>query len=227
MTSQGPLKTDQWRVPNEDFFEGRFCRLERLKPAHFDDLHRVRTIEDAESRYQYLFSLPPVGREDFTEYMTNLQNSTEYITYAVIDKRTNRAEGFQSFMTLNPKFGTIEIGGILWGPEIARSPVTTEAFYLFSRHVFDDLHYRRYEWKCNNANTPSRNAALRFGFQFEGVFRKHLIQNGWNRDTAYFSMIDDEWPQHKVALEQWLSESNFDESGKQIKSLGEIRDAIA
>lgn len=222
----GPLQINQWIVPSCPSFEGKFCLLERLAPKHFDELYQVRMVDDASVRYRYLFSLPPAEKDAFNEYMTNLAKSTTYITYAVIDKRTNRAEGMQSFMTLNPVHGSMEIGGILWGPNIARTPVTTEAFYLFTKHAFDDLNYRRYEWKCNNANEASRNAALRFGFQFEGLFRQHLIQNGFNRDTAYFSMLDSEWPKNKAALEQWLDKENFDEKGNQIQSLSQIRDML-
>jgi RimJ/RimL family protein N-acetyltransferase len=129
-------------------------------------------------------------------------------------------------MSINPTYGTVEIGGILWGPKISRTRITTEAFYLFTCHIFDDLHYRRYEWKCNNDNIPSKNAALRFGFQFEGIFRQHLIQQGWNRDTTYFSMLDKEWPNVKRSLELWLSEENFDEYGQQIRTLRSFQEEL-
>lgn len=223
---QGPLLINQWKVPNDTCFEGRFCRLERLDPRHFEDLFSVRNVEDANTRYKYLFSCPPAEKEAFDEHMIALMNSSTFIAYAVIDNRTGRAEGFQSFMTINATHGSVEIGGILWGPNISRTPVTTEAFYLFSKHAFEDLHYRRYEWKCNNDNAASRNAALRFGFQFEGIFRQHMIQHGWNRDTAYFSMLDHEWPANKAALELWLDASNFDSAGKQIRNLSQIRSSI-
>lgn len=227
MISQGPLQINRWEVPNENYFEGKYCRLERLNPLHFDDIYRVRVVDDASTRYQYLFSLPPPDKVSFIKHMTDLMNSTTFIAYAVIDKKTGRAEGIQSYLTINPMHGSIEIGGILWGPEISRTPVTTEAFYLFSKHIFEDLEYRRYEWKCNNANSASKSAALRFGFQFEGIFRQHMIQNGWNRDTAYFSMLDSEWPLHKRSLEIWLDSSNFDENGIQLNRLQEIREGLA
>lgn len=223
---EGPLKVNQWTIPNELVLEGRFCRLERLHARHFDDLYIVRTVPDASTRYQYLFSRPSDDKEQFYVDMNNLVNSSTFVAYALIDKKTNKAEGLQSFLTINPVHGSIEIGGILWGPNVARSAVTTEAFYLFSKHVFEDLHYRRYEWKCNNANEASRNAALRFGFQFEGVFRQHMIQNGWNRDSAYFSMLDGEWPFVKSALVKWLDQSNFTDNGQQLRSLSEIRSSL-
>lgn len=226
MFEQGPLLLNQWKVPDADHFEGSYCRLERLTSVHLDDLYEARIVEDGSTRYKYLFSIPPLGRVEFDSYMEGLMNSTTFVTYAVIDKKTNKAGGFQSFMNINPTHGTIEIGGILWGPSISRTWVTTEAFYLFTKHIFDDLHYRRYEWKCNNDNAASRNAALRFGFQFEGIFRQHLIQHGWNRDTAYFSMLDSEWPLNKQVLELWLRSDNFDENGVQQRDLKTIRNSL-
>ena len=114
--------------------------------------------------------------------------------FAVIDKATGRAEGRQALMRIDPVHGAIEIGHVLWGPAIARTRVATEALYLSARYVFDDLGYRRFEWKCNDRNQPSKRAALRFGFAFEGVFRQHMVVKGRNRDTAWFSMLDSEWP---------------------------------
>jgi RimJ/RimL family protein N-acetyltransferase len=139
--------------------------------------------------------------------------------FAVIDKATGHAEGKQSLMRITPEHGVIEIGGILWGDRIARSRVATEAQYLFARHVFDDLGYRRYEWKCNALNAPSRRAAERFGFTFEGIFRQHLIIKGQNRDTAWFAMLDGDWPRLKVGYERWLDPENFAADGKQRSKL--------
>ena len=114
--------------------------------------------------------------------------------FAVVDKATGKAEGRQALMRIVPEHGVIEIGSIFWGPAMARRRLATEALYLHARYVFDELGYRRFEWKCNNLNEPSKAAALRFGFTFEGVFRQHMIQKGENRDTAWFSMLDGEWP---------------------------------
>lgn len=237
----GPLKTNQWVVPTRTVFEGRFVRLEKLEPRHFQELYdNVVMVDDAVIRYRYLLSVPPRGDyEAYLKHMTNLLNNTVYMPYVLIEKQRNSVQGMQSFMYVNTVHGTMEIGSILWGPRISRTPVTTEAFYLFSCYAFDDLNYRRYEWKCNNDNVPSKKAAVRFGFQWEGLFRQHLIQNGYNRDTAYFSMLDSEWPLNKSALEAWLDPSNFldvettEEStdkvllfGKQIRSLNEIRQQL-
>jgi RimJ/RimL family protein N-acetyltransferase len=141
----------------------------------------------------------------------------------VIDKATGRAEGRQSLMRIDASHGVIEIGHILWGPAIARTRVATEALYLFASYAFDTLGYRRFEWKCNNRNVPSKKAAARFGFTFEGIFRHHMVVKGENRDTAWFSIIDPEWPRISAALTTWLDASNFDEAGQQRSWLEECR----
>jgi len=134
---------------------------------------------------------------------------------AVIDKASGRAAGRQALMRITPEHGVIEIGNILWGPAISRTRVATEALYLAARHVFEDLGYRRFEWKCNNLNEPSKRAALRFGFSYEGLFRQHMWAKGANRDTAWFSMLDSEWPRLRQAYERWLAPANFDAAGRQ------------
>ena len=139
--------------------------------------------------------------------------------FAVIDGSTGRAEGRQALMRITPEHGVIEIGSIYWGPAIARTPRATEALYLFARHSFEDLGYRRFEWKCNDRNEPSKRAAQRFGFTYEGLFRQHMIMKGESRDTAWFSMLDSEWPTRRVVFERWLAPSNFDAQGQQKSSL--------
>ena len=143
--------------------------------------------------------------------------------FAVIDRASGRCEGRQSLMRITPEHGVIEIGNILWGPAIARSRVATEALFLFARHVFEDLGYRRFEWKCDARNEPSRRAAARFGFVYEGLFRQHMVIKGDNRDTAWFAMIDRDWPALRANYERWLAPSNFDETGRQHKRLEELR----
>jgi RimJ/RimL family protein N-acetyltransferase len=130
-------------------------------------------------------------------------------------------------MRIDAANGVIETGHILFGPRLAGSRAATEAIYLLARHVFDDLGYRRFEWKCDDRNEPSRKAALRFGFSFEGVFRQHMIVKGHNRDTAWYAMLDSGWPVRKAAFERWLAPENFDRAGRQRRRLGEIREEIA
>jgi RimJ/RimL family protein N-acetyltransferase len=126
-------------------------------------------------------------------------------------------------MRMDPANGAIEVGNILLTPSLQRTIAATEAMYLMARHIFEDLGYRRYEWKCNTNNAPSRRAAQRLGFTFEGIFRQHMVIKGRNRDTAWFSMLDSEWPARKTAFEAWLDPANFDDVGHQIKSLAQLQ----
>lgn len=203
------------RVP----IDGRYTLLEPLDPSrHGDALFASAQAEGADDRFRYLFEEAPDDRAAFNAWIEKASAGADPFFYAVIDKRTGRAEGRQSLMRIDPAFGVIEIGNILWGPTIARSRIATEALYLFTRHVFD-LGYRRFEWKCNNLNEPSKRAAARFGFAFEGIFRQHMVVKGKNRDTAWFAMIDKDWPRLKAGYEAWLKPENFDANGQQRSKL--------
>ncbi|MDH4093854.1 MAG: GNAT family N-acetyltransferase [Betaproteobacteria bacterium] len=198
--------------PGRVVLEGRYARLEPLSLAHADGL--MAAAADASS-FDYLFDVPPRGLEDLKSWIRQKAASDDPLFHAVIDKATGVAGGRQTFMRITPEHGVIEIGNILWGPAIARTRVATEALVLAARHVFEDLGYRRFEWKCNDRNEPSKKAALRFGFTFEGVFRQHMWAKGANRDTAWFSMLDHEWPRLRQAYERWLDPANFDAAGRQ------------
>ncbi len=152
--------------------------------------------------------------------MTSLKSKprTDRIFFATISAEIGAAAGYASFMRMDPANGVIEVGNILLSPALQRTTAATEAMYLMARHVFD-LGYRRYEWKCNAANLPSRRAAERLGFTFEGIFRQHMVIKGRNRDTAWFSMLDHEWPDRKAAFEAWLDPANFDADGRQRTAL--------
>jgi RimJ/RimL family protein N-acetyltransferase len=130
-------------------------------------------------------------------------------------------------MRITPDHGVIEIGHIWFAPALQRTRQATEAIYLLARHAFDDLGYRRFEWKCDSLNQPSRQAAERFGFVFEGVFRQHMVIKDRNRDTAWFSILDGEWPVVRAAFEAWLAPENFDEEGRQRRRLAEVRNSLA
>jgi RimJ/RimL family protein N-acetyltransferase len=148
------------------------------------------------------------------------QASTNALFFAILPEGVSTAAaGYASYMRIEPAHGVIEVGNILLSPRLQRTRAATEAMYLMARHVFDDLGYRRYEWKCNAQNEPSRRAAGRLGFSFEGVFRQHMVIKDRSRDTAWFAMLDGEWPARKRALEQWLEPANFDTSGAQIEML--------
>ena len=207
--------------------EGRYVRLEPLSAdQHGDGLFEASSVPDADKRFRYLFDYPPETRAGFQPWLEKAEASEDPLFFAVIDKASGKVAGRQTLMRIDPAFGVIEIGNIYWGPLISQKPAATEAQFLFARYAFD-LGYRRYEWKCNNANEPSKRAAERFGFQFEGVFRQHLVVKGENRDTAWFSIIDKEWPVVEQAYEAWLDPSNFDANGQQKRRLEEIRAAIA
>jgi RimJ/RimL family protein N-acetyltransferase len=145
--------------------------------------------------------------------------------FTILDNISTKPVGYASYMRIEPAHRCIEVGSILFTPMLQRTPGATEAMYLMARHVFDDLGYRRYEWKCNALNDPSRRAALRLGFTFEGIFRQHMIIKGRNRDTAWYSMLDSEWPIRKRNFEQWLAPSNFDPQGRQKQSLASLNQA--
>lgn len=207
--------------PDAAVLEERWCRLERLDAArHGDALYAASTAEGAEERFRYLPDPPPYDRGVFDAWLAGAVASEDPLFYAVIDRATGRAEGRQALMRITPEHGVIEIGNIFWGPAIARTRVATEAFYLFARYSFDTLGYRRFEWKCNALNAPSRRAAERFGFAFEGIFRQHMVVKGQNRDSAWYAMTDGDWPRVRAGIERWLAPENFDPQGVQKVPLG-------
>jgi RimJ/RimL family protein N-acetyltransferase len=204
---------------------GEYCRLEPLDPQrHRDALYAASTPADAARRFRYLFEEPPASPREFDDWLARAAASQDPLVFAVIDLRTGRAEGRQTLMRIAPEHRAVEIGSIYWGPAIARTRVTTEANWLFARYVFQ-LGYRRYEWKCDALNAPSRRAALRFGFSFEGLFRRAVIVKGRSRDTAWYSIIEEEWPALDAAYQQWLRADNFDGQGRQRSSLGTLTSA--
>ncbi|WP_283194059.1 GNAT family protein [Rhizobium sp. AN80A] len=206
--------------PQRVALEGRYVRLEPLDAGrHGRDLLASAQQPGADDRFRYLFEDTPADMAAFTAWLEKAEASPDPMFFAVIDKRTGRAEGRQALMRIDAAHGVIEIGNILWGPAIARSRVTTEALFLFAKLAFDTLGYRRFEWKCNNLNEPSKKAAERFGFTFEGVFRQHMVAKGKNRDTAWFAMIDADWPRLKQGYEAWLDPDNFDDAGQQKRKL--------
>ncbi len=210
--------------PERIALEGRFVLLEPLDGiGHGEDLFEASTCDDADERFRWLPEYPPVSLEDFQPWLAKAQASEDPRYFAVVDKASGKVGGRQTLMRIDEANGVIETGHIYWGPLISRRPASTEAFYLFARYVFDTLGYRRFEWKCNNRNDPSKRAALRYGMQAEGVFRQMSVTKGENRDTAWFSMIDKEWPAAKRAFELWLAPENFDENGQQIRRLEEQR----
>jgi RimJ/RimL family protein N-acetyltransferase len=201
--------------------EGRYTRLEPLDAVkHGDELFAASSGPKGEPLWTYLGDGPFKDRASFQPWLEKTSASEDPLFFAIIDRATGRVEGRQTLMRIDPGNGVIEIGNIFYGPNIARTRVATEAFYLFAAHIFEDLGYRRFEWKCNNENVPSKNAAARFGFTFEGIFRQHMVVKAKNRDTAWYSMLDHEWPACKRAFQDWLAPENFASDGRQKTKLG-------
>jgi RimJ/RimL family protein N-acetyltransferase len=210
--------------PERFTLEGRWITLVPLDAAaHAEALYEGSNGDAArESVWTYLFDGPYRSRDEFRANIEAKARSMDPLFFAVIDNASGRPVGYQTFLRIDPPNRVIEVGNIMYTPAMQRTACATEAQYLFAKYAFDDLGYRRYEWKCNALNAPSRRAAERFGFTFEGIFRQHMIVKGRNRDTAWFAMLDSEWPARKVAYERWLAPDNFDEKGHQKLKLSDL-----
>lgn len=207
--------------------EGRYCRLEPLDARrHGDDLFTAYAAAPDGRAWTYLAPEPFTARSDFDAYLERNAASADPLHYTVVDAGTQRAVGTLSLMRMDTANGVIEVGHVIFSPLLQRSRASTEAQYLLMKLVFETLGYRRYEWKCDSLNAPSRSAAARLGFSFEGVFRQLLVYKNRTRDTAWFSIIDGEWPLLKKAFDSWLSPGNFDAQGAQVLALTDIRSRL-
>jgi RimJ/RimL family protein N-acetyltransferase len=217
--------TPRPRPPREPMV-GRYCSVEPLHPdRHAAGLH-AENLTDTEGRiWAYLAYGPFATLEDYRAWMDATCTGDDPLFHALVDKKTGRVGGVASYLRIDPPNGVIEVGHINYAPLLQKTPAATEAMYLMMRRVFDELGYRRYEWKCDARNARSRSAALRLGFHFEGVFRQASIYKGRNRDTAWYSIIDEEWPAAKAAFERWLEPANFDATGRQRQSLSSLMGA--
>jgi len=213
------------RRPSRTTLPGRTVTLTPLdSQAHGKALYEGIQGEAGEWLWQYLFEGPFADRAAFDLHLRRIAASEDPLFLAILDNATGSAVGYASYMRIEPVHRVIEVGSILYTPRLQQTTLATEALYLMARHVFEDLGYRRYEWKCNALNAPSRRAALRFGFTFEGVFRQHMIVKGRNRDTAWFSMLNSEWPERKANFERWLDPSNFGADGRQKVALSALNE---
>jgi RimJ/RimL family protein N-acetyltransferase len=210
----GPLvDASAAREPTAVVLKGRFGRIEKLDPSrHRTDLWLALTGHD--HLWTYLAYGPFADAEAFGVWLEARAAITDPFSYVVIDN-TDHACGIMALMAVRPEMRVIEIGNILLSPVLQRTPLATEAQYLLARYVFETLGYRRYEWKCDAHNAASRRAAARLGFNFEGLFWQHMIVKGRNRDTAWYAMLDAEWPSQRLAFERWLAPENFDADGRQ------------
>lgn len=214
-----------WRprqTPAPQVMAGRYCRIEQLDVAHAEQLFEANG-DDADGRnWTYLFADQPADLAQYREWVLAMSASQDPMMHAIIDARTACAIGVAAYMRMEPKYGVIEVGHLNFSPRLQRTRAATEAMFLMMRRVFDELGYRRYEWKCDSLNAPSRAAALRYGFRFEGIFRQAVVYKNRTRDTAWFSIIDSEWPALRAAFEHWLAPQNFDVQGQQVHSLGAL-----
>jgi RimJ/RimL family protein N-acetyltransferase len=214
--------------PPRDAIDGRFCRLEPFDPdRHCADLFDAYA-EDKEGRiWTYLPYGPFASLEAFGDLMRAHFSGEDPLCHIIVDRTNGRAAGMASYMRVDPAMGSIEVGSIAYSPRLQKSRAATETMYLMMRRAFDELGYRRYEWKCDALNGPSRQAAGRLGFRFEGIFRQAVVYKGRNRDTAWYSIVDREWPALKGAFERWLDPGNFDGEGRQRESLSALTRAAA
>jgi RimJ/RimL family protein N-acetyltransferase len=202
---------------------GRFCRLEPLDPArHGPDLYAANADDDGRM-WTYLPVGPFDGEAPYRAWLDAVAGGDDPLFHAVVDVAGGRAVGLASYLRIDPPNGAIEIGHLQFSPRLQRTPAATEATFLLIRRAFDELGYRRLEWKCDSCNAPSRAAAERLGFRFEGLFRQAVVYKGRNRDTAWFSIVDAEWPAVRAACERWLDASNFDPAGRQRTRLADLR----
>ncbi len=222
------LKTYKVAAPQPVTLAGRFVTLEPYdRDAHLQALWDALGGEGINDLIRYFPNEDYATAAEFGAWLESAQANLSFITLVARENATGKIVGMASYMRPDPRNGVVEVGSVAHGEAMKRSPMATELHYLMAKHVFDDLDYRRYEWKCHNENEPSKKTAIRYGFTFEGVFRQHVISRGANRDTAWFSMIDSEWPVIKAGFEAWLSPENFDADGSQKRRLEDIRAKIA
>ncbi len=231
MSTPGPrlgesVDSSAAKVPQRTTLPGRFVTLVPLDPAaHAAALYQASHGPEREDLWRYLFDGPYPDRPAFDARLQQMAASRDPLFFTILD-RTQVPVGYAAYLRIEPVHRCIEVGSILYTPALQRTPGATEAMYLMARHIFEDLEYRRYEWKCNALNEPSRRAALRLGFVFEGIFRQHMIIKGRNRDTAWYSMLDSEWPARKANFERWLAAENFDGNRRQKESLSRMNNAF-
>jgi RimJ/RimL family protein N-acetyltransferase len=210
--------------PPRTAMEGRLCRVEPLDPArHAADLFAANSADGDGRMWTYMGYGPFATSADYRAWAEGACKTDDPLFHAIVDLATGRAAGIASYLRIEPAGGVIEVGHIALSPALQRTPAATEAMWLMMRRVFVELGYRRYEWKCDALNAPSRRAAERLGFTFEGIFRQATIYKSRNRDTAWFSVIDSEWPALDAAFRSWLAPQNFDAEGRQRRSLADLR----
>ena len=203
-------------APPRTAMTGRLCRVEPFeRDRHAAALHATLAEDRAGRLWTYLPYGPFARLEDFCAHVESAWSGPERVVHAIIDLASDRTAGVASYLNIDPTAGSIEVGGITYAPLLARSAAATEAMFLMMRRAFEELGYRRYAWQCNALNAASRGAAERLGFRYEGTWRQAAVAKGRSRDTAWFSILDSEWPERRAAFERWLDPANFDRDGRQ------------
>jgi RimJ/RimL family protein N-acetyltransferase len=202
--------------------EGRLCRVEPLDAAkHAAPLFEAHALDREGRNWTYLPYGPFASAAEYAGWIEARQALEDPLFHAIVERASGRPLGVASYLRIEPAMGVIEVGHLAYSPLLQRTPAATEAMYLMMRRAFDELGYRRYEWKCDSLNAPSCRAAERLGFRYEGTFRQAVVMKGRNRDNAWFSILDSEWPALREAFERWLDPANFDAAGAQRRRLGE------
>ena len=218
------LDAVQAKRPSRATLEGRFARLEPLDAnKHGRDLYEATHGPDREAIWAYIGDGPFADFESFRISLETKAKSEDPLFFAIIDKADGKAKGYSTLMRIDVPNRVIEVGNIVYGSAMQKTPLATEVQFLLMKHAFEDLGFRRYEWKCNALNMPSRRAADRYGFTYEGLFRQHMIIKGRNRDTTWYAIVDSEWPSIKSGFERWLAPDNFTPDGQQKQSLASLR----
>jgi RimJ/RimL family protein N-acetyltransferase len=209
-------------VPSREIMEGRFCRVEALDAErHARDLFEANSLDAEQRNWTYMTYGPFASWDEYREWVSTSAKASDPLFYAIVDKSTGKAVGVASYLRIDPRHGSIEVGHLQFSPLLQGKPAATEAMYMMMKRAFE-LGYRRYEWKCNSLNEASRRAAQRLGLSYEGLFHQAAVVKGRNRDTAWYAAIDAEWPALRAAMEQWLAPANFDDSGRQRAALSAL-----
>jgi RimJ/RimL family protein N-acetyltransferase len=220
-----PVHPGSAQLPGPVTLAGLYGSVTRLDAAR-DAEGLWKVLSDDDQVWTYMSYGPFAGEKAFATWLAERETLKDPYSYTVRDK-DNREIGVVTLMSIRPDMRVVEVGNILYSPALQQTPLGTETQYLLARYAFETLGYRRYEWKCDSLNAPSRRAAARYGFIFEGIFRQHMITKGRNRDTAWFAIIDGEWPQRKANFERWLAPENFDSEGRQKISLSALNERKA